>query len=162
VTYSGEDGLTGRVGRTAPGYDSQAVSEGRHGVDSSLTRAPALCQNIKCSGRGTGCGSCEPARASSEAEPHLRGRPALGQGGSSPEGVSNPRVRRSLTRGGVQPSSVAESHSRGRPALERGGVLAIWRCTPREKWSFARGVPGPIDLVGRRGCLGLWAPATGP
>jgi hypothetical protein len=35
--YSARDGLTGRVGRTAPGYDSQAVSEGRHGGDSSLT-----------------------------------------------------------------------------------------------------------------------------
>jgi hypothetical protein len=27
----------------------------------------------------------EPVRASSEAEPHLRGRPALEQGGTSPE-----------------------------------------------------------------------------
>jgi hypothetical protein len=35
------DGRTGRLGGTAPGYDSQAVSEGRHGEDSLLTRAPA-------------------------------------------------------------------------------------------------------------------------
>jgi hypothetical protein len=41
VPYSGGDGLTGRVGRTASGYDSQAVSEGRHGADSSLTWEPA-------------------------------------------------------------------------------------------------------------------------
>jgi hypothetical protein len=79
------------VGETAPGYDSQAVSEGRHGVDSSLTQAPALFLNIKYPGRGSGCESSEPARPSSEAESH---------------------------RGGVQPSSEPESHPRGRPALE--------------------------------------------
>jgi hypothetical protein len=32
--YSARDGFTGRVGRTASGYDSQAVSEGRRGKDS--------------------------------------------------------------------------------------------------------------------------------
>jgi hypothetical protein len=36
----------GRVGGTAPGYDSQAVSEGSRGEDSLLTRAPAACQSI--------------------------------------------------------------------------------------------------------------------
>jgi hypothetical protein len=45
-SYSAKDGLTGRVGGTAPGFDSQAVSEGRHGRDSPLTRAPAACQSI--------------------------------------------------------------------------------------------------------------------
>jgi hypothetical protein len=44
-TVSG-DSLTGRVGETALGYDSQAVSEGRRGGDSLLTQAPALCQSI--------------------------------------------------------------------------------------------------------------------
>jgi hypothetical protein len=34
------------VGGTAPGQDSQAVSEGRRGEDSFLTRAPAMCQSI--------------------------------------------------------------------------------------------------------------------
>jgi hypothetical protein len=38
--HSVGDGYTLRVGRTASGYDSQAVSEGRHGGDSPLTRAP--------------------------------------------------------------------------------------------------------------------------
>jgi hypothetical protein len=36
-----------------------------------------MCQNIKCPGRGSRCGGGEPVRASSEAEPHLRGRPAV-------------------------------------------------------------------------------------
>jgi hypothetical protein len=38
--------FTGRVGGTAPGYDSQAVLEGRRGEDSLLTRAPSSCQCI--------------------------------------------------------------------------------------------------------------------
>jgi hypothetical protein len=132
-----------------PGYDSQAVSQERCGVDSSLTRAPALCQNIKCSGQGSGCGSCKPVRASSEAESHPRGCPALERGGVSPEGALSPQARHNPTRGGVRPSSEAESHLRGLTVLERGGVLVIWRCTPRAKRGFARGVPGPIALVGR-------------
>jgi hypothetical protein len=36
---SARDGRMGRVGGTSPGYDSQAVSEGRRGEDSLLTRA---------------------------------------------------------------------------------------------------------------------------
>jgi hypothetical protein len=40
------DGRIVRVGGTMPGYDSQAVSEGRRGGDSPLTRAPAACQSI--------------------------------------------------------------------------------------------------------------------
>jgi hypothetical protein len=136
VTYNGGDGLLGRVGETTSGYDSQAVSEERHGADSSLTRAPALCQNIKCSGWGSGCGSCEPARASSEAESHPRGCPALERGGIPPEGASGPRAMRSLGgmavhpsskaeshMGGVQPSSDAESQWYGGVPLERSGVL---------------------------------------
>jgi hypothetical protein len=41
LPYSARDGLTRRVGGTTPGYDSQAVSEGRRGKDSPLTRTPA-------------------------------------------------------------------------------------------------------------------------
>jgi hypothetical protein len=135
VTCSGGDDLTGRVSGTAPIYDSQAVSEGRHGVDSSLSQAPALCQNIKCSSRESGCGSCEPARASSEAEahsrgvqpsseakPHPRGCPALERGGVSPEGTSSPRARRSLGDMVVYPSSEAEFHPRGAGADRFGGT----------------------------------------
>jgi hypothetical protein len=147
VTYSGGDGLSGRVGETTPGYDSQVVSEERHGADSSLTRAPALCQNIKCSGWGSGCGSCEPAWASSEEESHPKGCPALERGGIPPEGASGPRAMRSLGGMEVHPSSKAESHMRGRPALERCGVSVVWRCTPRAKRGFFQGVPGTIVLV---------------
>jgi hypothetical protein len=46
LSHSVRDGRTVRVGGTAPGYDSQAVSEGRRGGDSPLTRAPAACQSI--------------------------------------------------------------------------------------------------------------------
>jgi hypothetical protein len=45
-SYSARDGLTGRVGGTASGYDSQAVLEGQCGEDSPLTWAPATCQGI--------------------------------------------------------------------------------------------------------------------
>jgi hypothetical protein len=40
-----------RVGRTAPGSDSQAVSGSWRDGDSLLTRAPAVCQSIYCPGR---------------------------------------------------------------------------------------------------------------
>jgi hypothetical protein len=46
LLHSVGDGRTTRVGGTAPGYDSQAVSEGRRGRDSPLTWAPAACQSI--------------------------------------------------------------------------------------------------------------------
>jgi hypothetical protein len=46
LPHSARNGLTGRVGGTAPGYDSQAVSEGRRGEHSPLTRATAACQSI--------------------------------------------------------------------------------------------------------------------
>jgi hypothetical protein len=46
LSYSARDGLTGRVGGTAPGYDSQAVLEGRRGEDSLLTWSPMACQSI--------------------------------------------------------------------------------------------------------------------
>jgi hypothetical protein len=44
--HSVRDGHTMRVGRTTLGYDSQAISEGRHGGDSPLTRVPARRQRI--------------------------------------------------------------------------------------------------------------------
>jgi hypothetical protein len=46
LPYSARDGLTGRVGRIVLGYDSKAVSEGRRGEHSPLTRAPVACQSI--------------------------------------------------------------------------------------------------------------------
>jgi hypothetical protein len=97
---------------------------------------------------GSGCGNGMPVRALSEAESRSRGRPSLEGGGDSPEGASSPRARRSLARGGVQPSSEAESHPRGRPALERGGVSLVRCCVHGAKRSFARG---------GWGCLFWWA-----
>jgi hypothetical protein len=46
LPLSARDGCTRRVGGTALGYDSQAVSQGQHGEDSPLTRVPAACQSI--------------------------------------------------------------------------------------------------------------------
>jgi hypothetical protein len=109
------------------------------------------CQNIKFPCRGSRYGGGEPARASSEAEPHPRGCPALERGGDAPEGASSPRARWRLTRGGVQPPSEAETHSRGRSALERGGTSLEGASTPRARRSFARGWPGLAALVGRWG-----------
>jgi hypothetical protein len=40
---------------------------------------------------------------SSETGPHLRRRPALERGGTSPEGAASPRARRGLTRGATSP-----------------------------------------------------------
>jgi hypothetical protein len=60
VSYSGGDGLTGRVGETAPGYDYQAVSEGRHGADLSLTGAPACVRTLNASVGGVGAGATGP------------------------------------------------------------------------------------------------------
>jgi hypothetical protein len=84
VPYSGGDGLTRRVGETASRYDSQVVSEGRHGADSSLTWVPTCVRTLNALvGGGGGCKSGEPVRASSEAESRPMGRLALERGGVS-------------------------------------------------------------------------------
>jgi hypothetical protein len=46
LSHSAKDGRTRRVCGTAPGYDSQAVLEGRCGGDLPSTRAPAVFQSI--------------------------------------------------------------------------------------------------------------------
>jgi hypothetical protein len=152
VPNSGGDGLTRRVGETTPRYDSQAVSEGRHGGDSPLTWASVVCQSIKCSGRGSGCGSGGPARASSEVETHPRGRSALERGGDPPEGASSPRAWRSLARGGVQPSSEVEFRRYSAVPLERSGV------SPEGCWGRPPGgplrLPGPLLPSPSRDCVG--------
>jgi hypothetical protein len=81
-----------------------------------------MCQNIKCSGRGSRYGCGEPVRASSEAEIRSRGYLALERGGASPE---------------------------GRTALKQGEVSIVRCCAPRAKRSFARGWLGLTVLVGR-------------
>jgi hypothetical protein len=52
------DGLIGRVGGTALGYDSQACQ--RRGVDSSLTRAPASVRALNAPAGGVGTGVASP------------------------------------------------------------------------------------------------------
>jgi hypothetical protein len=130
VPYSGGDGLTRGVGETAPGYDSQAVSEGRHGGDSPFDP-------------GVRDVSEHLMLQSGEWVREWRTLESLEQSVDPPEGAHNPRARRSLARGDIQPSSEEELCPRGHPALERGGVSVVWRRVPRARRSFARGVPGP-------------------
>jgi hypothetical protein len=134
VSYSGGDGLTGRVGGTAPGYDSQAHQ--RDSVRGFVCR----CQSIKCPGRGSRYGGGELVGASSEAD--------LTRGGVQPASEAD------LTRGGVQPSSEAEPYPRGRPALERGGVSLARRCAPSSEVEFRSRAAGPTVLVCRWGHQG--------
>jgi hypothetical protein len=56
VSHSGGDGLTGGVGRTVPGRDSQAHC----GVNSSLTRAPANVSALNAPVGGAGMGEEGP------------------------------------------------------------------------------------------------------
>jgi hypothetical protein len=58
VPYNGRDGLTGRVGGTAPRRDSQAY-QGR-GMDSSLTVAPASVRALSAPIGGAGMGAGSP------------------------------------------------------------------------------------------------------
>jgi hypothetical protein len=143
-TVQWQDGLTGRVGGTAPGRDSQACQ--RRGVDSSLTLAPASVRALNAPVGGAGMGR--------------RDHEALERGGTSPEGATVPRARRNLTRVGAQPSSEAEPHPRGRPALEQGGSLLVQCRTPRAKRSSARGWPGRLS-GGPLGPPGPWARPLG-
>jgi hypothetical protein len=62
-----------------------------------------------------------------------------------------PRARRRLARGGVQPSSEAETQSRGRLAPERGVDSSARGRAPRAKRSLARGWLGPAILGGSWG-----------
>jgi hypothetical protein len=57
-------------------------------------------------------GGGEPVRPSNEAEPHTGGRPALEQGGTSPEGATSPRARRKFASGLTWPSNEAEFRPR--------------------------------------------------
>jgi hypothetical protein len=61
--------------------------------------------------------------SSSETGPRSRGRPAPERGVIPLEGVTRPRVRWNLTRGGDRPSSEAEFYRSGTVPLERSGVL---------------------------------------
>jgi hypothetical protein len=132
MPYSGGDGLTGGVGRTAPGHDSQACQ--RRSVYSSLTRAPASVRALSAPVGGAGTGAASPRR---------------------------PRARRDLTRAGDRPSSEEGPHPRGRPALERGGGLLVWCRAPRAKWSSDRGWLGR-QFWWAAGATGAVGPSAGP
>jgi hypothetical protein len=58
VPYSDGDGLTGRVGGTAPGYDSHACQ--RRGADSSLTRVSACVRTLNAPVGGAGVEEASP------------------------------------------------------------------------------------------------------
>jgi hypothetical protein len=78
------------------------------------------------SGRGSGRGGHELGAPSSEAETRLRGRPALEQGGDSPEGASDPRARRRF-RGTAPGPRARRKFARGAPRLTtRWAVEVIW------------------------------------
>jgi hypothetical protein len=70
-----------------------------------------------------------------------RGRPAPERGGVPLEGTSDPRARRNLTRGDVQPPSEAELYLGNVIALERSGV------PPEGGWA---------DCLTSRGSVGLF------
>jgi hypothetical protein len=72
VSYSGGDGLTGRVGGTTPGYDSQACQRDDM-CGSVLTWAPAGVRTLNAPVGGAGTGGGEPVRALSETEARPRG-----------------------------------------------------------------------------------------
>jgi hypothetical protein len=96
-----------------------------------------------------------------------RAREGLERCGGSPEGVTNPRVRRNLTRGGDRPSSErrlirggdrpsseAESHPRGRSSPRaRWGLVSTAMC-PSSEAEFRSRAAGPTVLVGRWGHQG--------
>jgi hypothetical protein len=113
------------------------------------------CQCIKSPCRGSRYGGGGPARSSSETVPRSRGRSTLDRDGTSLEGASSPRARRSPARGGDRPSSEAEPYPRGRPALERGGALPVRHHAPRAKRNSARGWLGRLSVG-----LGPWVYLT--
>jgi hypothetical protein len=157
MLYSGGDGLTGRVGGTASGYDSQACQ--RNDLRGFVSNPSACrCQNIKCSSRGSSYGGSEPMRASSEAEARprgdqpsseaellARGRPALERGEISPEGVSSPRARRGLVSVVLRPSSEAVFRSRA-----AGPTALVGRWSHQGRGPCRMDLPGPTTTVGTR------------
>jgi hypothetical protein len=87
LPHNAKDGRIGRVGGTAPEYDSQAMSEGQHGEDSPFDPgARGVPKHLML-------GSGEWVRGS-------QARGDLERGRDSPEGASDPRARRRFARGG--------------------------------------------------------------
>jgi hypothetical protein len=113
IPYSARDGRAGQVGGTAPGYDSQAVSEDRRGGDSPFDPGARGVPEHLMLWSEEWARRHEPGSASSEAENRPRRRQPLERGGESPEGALGARARRTVARGGVSPSSEAENRPRG-------------------------------------------------
>jgi hypothetical protein len=116
------------------GHDTQACQG--HGMDLSLTWAPANVSALNAPVGGAGAEAASPRgprarrnltrggnRPSSEAEPRSRGCPGPERGGTSPEGATGPRARWNLTRGGARPPSDVEACPCSVAPLERSGVL---------------------------------------
>jgi hypothetical protein len=173
VSYSGRDGLTGRVGETASGYDSQAVSVGRCGGDSPLTGRPRCVRAFNAPVGEVGVGAADPreprarrnlarggVQPSSEAESRPRGRPALERGGVSPEGASSPRARRSLAQGGIHASSEAVFCPRGASSHRARRSFGGTALCPSSEAEFRLRGAGADHLMGRPGVSGSWAPVT--
>jgi hypothetical protein len=93
LPHSAKNGRTGRVGRTTPGYDSQAVSEGWRGEDSPFDPGAHGVPEHLMLWSGEWTRRHGPVAASNEAENRPRGRQPLERGGESPEGALGPRAR---------------------------------------------------------------------
>jgi hypothetical protein len=119
--HSGGDGLTGGVGGTVPGRDSQA-RQGR-GMDSSLTWAPANVTALNTLVGGAGAEAASPRGPRARRNLTRGWWPPLERGGTSPKGATGPRARRNPARGSAQPPSEAEVCPCGAAPLERSGVL---------------------------------------
>jgi hypothetical protein len=116
LPHSAKDGRTGRVGGTAPGCDSQAVSEVRRGGDSPFdSGARGVPEHLMLSS-GEWARRHEFEAASSGAENRPRRRKTLERGGESPEGALGPRARWRIARGASRPAgwwAVMVSFGRG-------------------------------------------------
>jgi hypothetical protein len=76
-----------------------------------------------------------------------RAREAFERGRTPLEGVSSPRARRSLTRGGDRSSSEAGSHPRGRLTLQRGKTSLEEASSPRAGRKSTSGASCPSSEV---------------
>jgi hypothetical protein len=100
LLHSAKDGRTGRVGRTTPGCDSQAVSEGRRGGDSPFDPGARGVPEHLMLWSEEWARRHGPMAASSKEENQPKGRQPLERGRESPEE-------------GARPSSEARNRPRG-------------------------------------------------
>jgi hypothetical protein len=125
ASHSGGDGLTGGVGKTVSGRDSQV----RRGVDSSLTWALAYVSALN-----------SPA---GEQVWRRRAREVLERDGTSLEGAFSSRSRQDPARRGIQPPERGGIPLEGRPAPKRGRASPEGATGPRARRSFTSEAPCP-------------------